>query len=1167
MDQDSNKAPASSGSSTNPLVLLVTLLAGGLLIHQLPLFDSRPTAPEPKAYSYIAANRIDARLWQDPIEAVARGIKDNPRPATGGPGAKDVDSAEKSAAPLRDWLRDNSNPQPLVLGVVVPGGSYSGYSEWRRKARYAVLSGLAAKGFTPTDPEHLEYFSLDTKLRALIDPDGKGKSIEARFVAYEWLDAAAEGTARFGDSSAAVPAAGYKSGERSVVIIWLDEDMFWQKPIQGFDALFNFLFDRAPKPNADSSGGDKKNPKGNEPKPRVTILGPGDSTVLKHMVAEAANVRRQVDLSFYDYASTATDAELLKGAGRISSPPKLAKFFQERNLAVFRTIGDDHSLACALRDELATRGISVPVLSPSSTHDRPLPDDFAAPAVVLISEWDSTYGRALSGITRDVIVGASDCDSSPTVVGMRLTPDLVLNMHWLRTYTYLRGLDGRLPERAGDSKSTSGTTADASATSKASGSNATSDDKAIERAQGQSQLDYLRRLALKLHEMDENARHLDQLGIRAIGVFGSDVYDKLIVLQALRPAFPNVLFFTTDLDARLLHPLELDWTRNLLVASSFGLDLAPGVQSGVPPFRDVYETSLFLATLIALNNAPQEPCVAGASPLVSVTRPPPCVVGQEWIDGWRKQPRLFEVGRHGPFDLSRNPIPQGATIRACAADTLGDCATVYPAAHALVPPSNRLGWRLTIGALVLGIVALALVGGAGTRVHAWAAKRHPTWSTTKKPQVIGMAMVGLVLFAAFAYALPNMFEALAMYLTQNGEGVPMTLLDGVSIWPTELIRLFALFLALFFTWYGWRKLEHNLKYVSDEMKWGTKRKELEREVNKDYKAWGRWQRYLHVFSYQLDSEVTARIRVDEFPAEGVPAQAAINPKTGLRPEAEAFWRSYIYQNRVSARLSRIATAIGLYFVFVGAVVALFGFPEVAIRGARAAAIDKRLVIVAVLAMLFLTFFVVDATLLCRQFVVAISTRRRAAKGALKGALRDEFDAITAYTRWPADTLQHFAKKLKLDRRYVDQWVTIHVIGLRTDAVSRLIYFPYIIISLVIVARSSIFDNWSMPISLIIILGTSVAIVTMSAIMLRTAAEYARRKAIWRLTNEQVRLNSGGDVQQRTSKQLDLLIQQIRRYDTGSFASYLDQPLLRAIMLPLGSFGGVGMLQYLAIFNL
>ena len=61
--------------------------------------------------------------------------------------------------------------------------------------------------------------------------------------------------------------------------------------------------------------------------------------------------------------------------------------------------------------------------------------------------------------------------------------------------------------------------------------------------------------------------------IKAIGVVGTDFYDKYLVLQALRQRFPDVIFFTTDLDARFLHPDNFKWTRNLIVASNFGLSL------------------------------------------------------------------------------------------------------------------------------------------------------------------------------------------------------------------------------------------------------------------------------------------------------------------------------------------------------------------------------------------------------------------------------------------------------------------------------------------------------------------------------------------------------------------------------------------------------------------
>ncbi len=71
--------------------------------------------------------------------------------------------------------------------------------------------------------------------------------------------------------------------------------------------------------------------------------------------------------------------------------------------------------------------------------------------------------------------------------------------------------------------------------------------------------------------------------IRAIGVVGTDFYDKLLVLRALRKSFPRAWFFTTDLDAGFCHPEEYDHARNLLVASHFGLSLQRKLQGSDLP--------------------------------------------------------------------------------------------------------------------------------------------------------------------------------------------------------------------------------------------------------------------------------------------------------------------------------------------------------------------------------------------------------------------------------------------------------------------------------------------------------------------------------------------------------------------------------------------------------
>src|SRR4029077_16329244 len=118
--------------------------------------------------------------------------------------------------------------------------------------------------------------------------------------------------------------------------------------------------------------------------------------------------------------------------------------------------------------------------------------------------------------------------------------------------------------------------------------------------------------------------------IGAVGVLGTDPYDKLLVMQALHPGLPEAIFFTTDPDALYLHPTEVKRGRkNLVVASAFGLELNDHWQGSIMPFRDTYQTGTFLSTLLAV----------GAKPADS-----------EELARSFKAPRIYEIGRNAIVD-------------------------------------------------------------------------------------------------------------------------------------------------------------------------------------------------------------------------------------------------------------------------------------------------------------------------------------------------------------------------------------------------------------------------------------------------------------------------------------------------------------------------------------
>ena len=147
---------------------------------------------------------------------------------------------------------------------------------------------------------------------------------------------------------------------------------------------------------------------------------------------------------------------------------------------------------------------------------------------------------------------------------------------------------------------------------------------------------------------------------------GSDVYDKLLVLEALHDKLPQALFFTNDLDARFLHPEQTRWARNLIVASNFGLELPPCLQKDVLPFRSSLQTGYFWATQLALaQNAGTKGQVAknhkiqclkaidGSISNESAKNP------EDFMDIKKellKKKTLYEIGRSKIFELNPDTI-------------------------------------------------------------------------------------------------------------------------------------------------------------------------------------------------------------------------------------------------------------------------------------------------------------------------------------------------------------------------------------------------------------------------------------------------------------------------------------------------------------------------------
>ncbi len=567
----------------NPLVAISAMLAlftalGVIVYVQAPLKGIRPSMPAIEDRS----PKIGARLWQDPFQAVLDQIKtkNGPKPAAL---CAFKEPILMEAAPLLQEINDHADKQEkvTVLGVMVFGAPYEEEMENRLRKRYAVLAGLDSSGFIAEDPEHLGYVRIFQSRQECEEANNQPSL--STILPFEWF---------ISDDQ-----------KQSVLLLWINDDVFKDNPLEKLATLIKQL--KSQTKNA---------------KLEFTLIGPAGSTTLLEMLKEIQKgfkpqetpaaappdhptyFSQLAGLKIYSATATAEDTILdeelkhAKGGGLNLDPknpakdPVAAKFL-ECGITFQRTIKTDKELAKALVEELRLRGVEPP------DH------------IALISEWDTFYGRSLPKSFEK----AWKAKYGDKAKGKETQ---------IVQFSYLRGIDGQLPgERGAAAKE-----GQKNDTDRKEGK----DIQKMEEPTGKSQYDYLRRLAERIYLLDQQPERQGKGKIKAIGVLGSDFYDKYLVLQALGQRFPDRIFFTTDLDARLFHPAAIEWTRNLVVASGFGLQLRHKVQGTLPPFRDVYQTSVYLAIRQAFNYPPHDFQQESGTP----------------------KPRIFEIGRLGAIDLT-----------------------------------------------------------------------------------------------------------------------------------------------------------------------------------------------------------------------------------------------------------------------------------------------------------------------------------------------------------------------------------------------------------------------------------------------------------------------------------------------------------------------------------
>ncbi|MFG6413766.1 hypothetical protein ACG02S_07620 [Roseateles sp. DC23W] len=1169
----------------------VAVLVAFVASTQLAPHAFEPLRPAEKARAQAPLDpelEVNARLWEDPFAALRRYETERTdrceRIRKQASREVDVDCRDRvaEARDPRQMLakldrdRDQRLDDTLVVLGLLPGADFVGAEEARRRTRYAALAGLLAMDYVPDNAERLSLLEFDLLEAEPPDSGANRAALPA--------SAARQAQAVKAKNSFVVPfeLLSLRSGPRDkpgakgsaryaqVAVLWVDENALPNRKLDALARLAQQLMGDEARANARIRFDDK-----DDAGPNLAIIGPSSTDALRMALADlrcaadrantgtdgttpaaaaAAAVRcssggslsglvLESDVQqgykllshaeFYNSASTAPN-RMLAELNRQDLDAFVTDQFNRitgetprRSVVLQRTVGTDGDLMRKLDAEVRLR----------------LPQN-AQRRVVVVAERDSLYAQSLVAELRHRLSQGEG----------KLTLEVVY---------FFRGLDGV-------------TTREGQAAAPATGKSAT-----LEWPESRDQLDYLRRLGAEL-KRSETQRQMAP--ISAIGIFANDVHDKLLVLQALHEDFSDRMFFSTDLDARYLHPRTQAFTRNLVVASSLPLAFYPplpqaggalpvDLQAGTPPLRDIYQTSTYVAARRA--GCRDDACKQRE---------------QAALDLALQNTSLYEIGRSNSvplagYALDARPPTSGAgriLVAVLMVGLMGTVLAVWPSTPAIRQARTvflRIPTRDNQPQMdMTAIVLVALHAGLFSYVLA---SLIEFVLPSRLDFIHALLLASLAAFGALLAVLPALLSArreqpppphqhagvdrlhLVVLLMVVGvwlwlawpatgwQGTatcntcePVVWLEGVSAWPSHLIHLLALFAILWTLDWAWACTLARLREDSDWLRLPrpapqpVERSHLRGLVNG-------WFEHISVLFWR--------------------------PGVGYSCDFDQLWREYCERGEARPRAARTLVWFVLTIALVGLIFLGLSegqIPEVPVRGAEHRQIVQATLYVILLLLPLLIVAVADTTVLLVRFVRHLNVGRSFYPD----------DTITAFARglgeehqalWSQRVSARPEDRSKAGGGFtmhtlLDDWIDVQVVARRSAPVARLVIGPFVVLALLVVARSRLFDNWALTPAVAVGVCFYVVVLIGLTLLLKQSAEATRKRALESMQADLRWLAGSGKPMSDLVEPFKRLIAQVENEQRGAFASFFDQPLLKAMLVPLGGAGGTQLFDYLLL---
>lgn len=209
-----------------------------------------------------------------------------------------------------------------------------------------------------------------------------------------------------------------------------------------------------------------------------------------------------------------------------------------------------------------------------------------------------------------------------------------------------------------------------------------------------------------------------------------------------------------------------------------------------------------------------------------------------------------------------------------------------------------------------------------------------------------------------------------------------------------------------------------------------------------------------------------------------------------------------------------------------------GLPFSPCRGPNNCYIDRVVVNIAAMSMIFLNMFAFDAVMLCQTFIERLNA---------------------APVEWPKATLNKCKSKRRMDTKYLSHYIMVRLVADRTRTVHKWAYCPFIALFLMVLSRNRFFDNWDFPIWLIVVWIVYTVVAVASLFMLRSTANKAREKALTYFREQLISLTGRGERGISDAEQIRLTIEEIEDIRQGAYAPFFRHPAFTTSLLAILSF--------------